>query len=113
MTCLSCLSAGMQPADFGSPRRCAFESPEFSPENWNCATLSALRDQAIFRHRDDQENGSICIIPLPLNDIQQGYIVLSFYKDRGSVGRAIVMHDGEDPKVLTLQVAEVCLGVTA
>ena len=33
--------------------------------------------------------------------------------DRGSVGRAIVMSDEEEPKVLTLQVAEVCLGVSA
>ena len=113
MTCLSCLSAGMQPADFGSPRRCAFEFGDFNGDNWQCATLNALRDQSIFRHRDDQENGSICIIPLPVNDIQQGYIVLSFYKDRGSVGRAIVMNDEEEPKVLTLRVAEVCLGVTS
>lgn len=112
MTCLACLSAGMKPPHFGSPRRCAFESGIFSTDNWQCATLNALRDLAIFSHRDDMENGSICVIPLPVNDIQQGYIVLSFYKDRGSVGRAIVMNDEEEPKVLTLQVADVCLGVT-
>lgn len=42
MKCKLCTEQG-QPVNFGSQVRCAFESGEFSSDNWNCATACAIR----------------------------------------------------------------------
>jgi hypothetical protein len=100
----------MQPANFASRRKCAFESGEFSTDNWMCATMGALRDRAVFINRDDMQNASIAIVPMPDGGDTFGYVVLTYYKDRGAVGRAVLMNDGDAPKVLAIMDAESLLG---
>lgn len=110
MTCPACLAAGMRPPDSAHPRRCAFEADEFSGDNWMCATLNRLRDRALWRNRDDGTNGTIAVIPLP-DDEQEphGYIVLGFYKARGTVGSTVVVSD-DSTQPLTLEIAERMIG---
>lgn len=64
----------------GDDPKCAFSSGTFSPDNWNCATANALRDEA-----DSEEH------PPRWSEDQYGalvpwegrFIVLSWYKHRG------------------------------
>jgi hypothetical protein len=68
--------------------------------------MNRLRDAAIFKNRDDLNSASIAVVLLPERGDLRGYIVLSYYKERGTVGAAIVMHDDNKPKALTRSVAE-------
>lgn len=87
--------------------KCAFtKAGRFTADNWMCGSMGRLRDAAIFQHRDDLHSGSIAVVLLPDRNDLQGYIVLSFYKERGTVGAAVVMNDDDKPKALTRAVAE-------
>lgn len=84
----------------GSAPKCAFESEVFSGNNWNCATMNALRelveDKAVWN--DDQY--------LAMKSTGQGiFIVLSWYKRRGRTEGAWWVF-GEDMKPLTMRDAE-------
>ena len=86
----------------GDNPKCAFESESFSKDNWNCATLNELRDIAeknemSFRHNDE----SIGVIPTGF-----GFIVMTWYKNRGQTGNALFMLDNEKEKSLTIKKAE-------
>jgi hypothetical protein len=97
-----------KPGHFAERRRCAFEAEEFSRDNWQCGTMNALRDAGeAFSLRDDEQNGSICVVPIPWNDNQlaQGYIVLGYYKNRGRTGSAVIVEEDEEPRRLTHSVA--------
>lgn len=94
-----------------SPIQCAFEKTvEFTTDNWSCQTLCKLRDIAENNKlyvRDDLSACSIGIVRIPdIEDIQRGYIVMTWYKDRGCTGQAWVMCDDADPQPLTLKTAE-------
>lgn len=105
--CDRCQARGW-PDRFGSRPSCAFEEQWFSHENWQCVTLGILRDIADehgFSLRSDDNDGSLAVIPTD----DRGYIVLSFYKNRGSVGQAVVMNDDEPPRSLLLEDAEVAI----
>jgi len=106
VTCSACISLGKRPAHFATSRRCAFEGEAFSNDNWNCGTMNALREACVWSTRDDDQNACIGVVPLPGNTTQSGYIVLSWYKERGCTGQAIVMDDDQPPKPLTLAVAQ-------
>jgi hypothetical protein len=104
----------MQPAGFGQPRKCGFTDREwshglfFTSENWNCETLNALRDIAVTHVNPDDR--SIGIVWLPeSDDTDSGWIVLTWYKRRGSVGSAIVMNEDSRPRELTLELAETAI----
>ncbi|MBS2764183.1 hypothetical protein [Bacillus licheniformis] len=96
---------------------CAFEKGVFSPENWNCATMSKLRrlsEGLGNSDRDDDSCGSIGYVPLSDNyapatyEGYGGYIVMMWYKERGRVGHALFMTD-EGAEPLTLQHAEIAI----
>jgi len=60
---------------------CAFPRGVFSRDNWNCATMNALRYLARERgyiSRDDLEAASIGVLRY-----SEGYIVMTWYKERG------------------------------
>jgi len=93
----------------GSDPTCAFESPIFSNDNWNCATMNALRDLSekfsdswrSYTCRDDMDSASVGV--LHTND---GYLVMTWYKQRGKTGRAYIVQDDYDVNYLTISVAE-------
>ena len=105
-----------------TPIRCGFKNGVFTRNNWNCQTLIKLRQIAesiiwdekphpfaVGYHRDDFNSASIAIIQIPepeSDDIQTGYIVLTWNKDRGKTGNAIVICDDYDIEPLTLKTAE-------
>lgn len=102
----------------GDNPKCAFdENGVFNSDNWNCATMNKLRDIADSMDtdfRDDNSCGSIGYVPMdndyaPDNfDTFGGYIVMSWYKNRGRTGNAVFMtDDGTTP--LTIKHAEVAI----
>jgi hypothetical protein len=96
---------------FSSPIECAFSSSEsFSTSNWCCQTMLRLRELAegnTFWHEDS----NLGIIRIPACDIgvQQGILVLSWYKSRGRTGRAWIFWDDDEPVILNLKTAEFIL----
>ena len=99
--------------------RCAFEGSERFGENWNCETMIKLRgltgedyeekQHPAFHYRDDMRCASIGVLAIPESDdenIQQGYLIMTWYKSRGETGQAIVMWDDNEPQLLTKQTAE-------
>ena len=104
---------------YSAPVECAFESGEFSHNNWSCKTLHELRDMSgenfddeatelgSFHWRDDMGKASIGVVPIPEDcNHQSGYIVMTWYKSRGRTGQAWVMWDDDKPELLTMATAE-------
>lgn len=88
----------------GTARDCAFATPDgsFTPDNWNCATLSALGDN------DSNSSAELYGEDETLKAIYgpEGWIVLTRYKRRGCCSSAILCGDFWPPKPLTLEMAE-------
>lgn len=74
-----------------SPIQCAFSSGVFSTENCNCGVCSHLREFAEKNYpgwsaHDDLNAESIAVIPIGQaydDETQRGYIVMTWYKNRG------------------------------
>jgi hypothetical protein len=106
------------PRKVSNPRKCAFgKDGAFQSGNWNCATMGTLRDIAckkfgefenriVFACRDDSSAGSLGIVSLPDDLSVRGYLVMNWYKDRGRTDRAYIMNEDEDPRPITLKIAE-------
>ena len=85
--------------NLGSEINCGFENGEFVKDNWNCLTLSILRgicddDSCGYASRDDMWCESINLLKLHRcedNDGPAGYLILTFYKNRGQTGNAIIV----------------------
>ena len=96
-----------------SPVKCAFEKGKFDHDNWNCETMNQLREHCDFERRDDMSAACIGVIHIPdvkVEDLpQQGYIVMTWYKQRGKTGQSYVMCDDDVPEPLTLETAEYVL----
>jgi hypothetical protein len=110
VTCKLCAS-DPQPEGFLDPRKCAFKTDEFDPDNWACATMSMLRFATEVHTRNDES-----IAVLPISDCVEsatGFLVMTFYKQRGRTGQAYIMCDAEEPAHLTLQQAEEILASIA
>lgn len=95
------------------PRRCAFENGVFSADNWNCMTMIDLRilcrdgGEGTFCSWHNDE--SIGVLPIPYDCDQMAFVVLTWYKNRGRCGNAVVMCDDEDIEPLQLATAEAIL----
>ena len=94
----------------GDGEVCGFLSfGRFKENNWNCATLNKLRDMCDWGNRDDSSSACIGVIQISESEkrgIQQGYVVLTWYKDRGATGQARVVWDDNLTEKLTLKTAE-------
>lgn len=99
------------------PIRCAFTEGDFNTDNWSCETMRVLRAHCrnpplghrAIHFRDDLRACSVGLLQIPESDdetMQQGYLVMSWYKNRGRTGRAMVMWDDKEPSPLTLKTAE-------
>lgn len=88
-------------------RRCAFPDGVFQTENWNCATMNVLRDIAEAlgtTMRADDAEGSIGYVPLGDEDIT-GYLVMTWYKNRGRTHSALVLRLDDPPLPVTEDIA--------
>jgi hypothetical protein len=77
--------------------RCAFKTKEFSGDNWNCQTMGKLRDIVEDKNhyeRDDSSAGSFGWLMIPEDFDQRGYLVMSWYKNRGTTAQALVLNEG-------------------
>lgn len=84
----------------GDDRKCAFpDGSDFSSDNWNCATMNALRDSLAddVWARDGVHAG---VIAAP-DSADETHVVISMYKNRGNVQNAFAL-DG-DGKFLPLR----------
>lgn len=104
-------AADPQPATFGSPRNCAFTADgQFAPDNWNCATVSALLDLAGKRLVEvEGDDESMQIVPAVANWMEEGtggWLVFTRYKHRGRTSSAVFAGDFWPPQHLTLELAD-------
>lgn len=89
----------------GDDPKCAFVNGIFQTDNWNCATMSELRHvsrELETNMREDLTCGSIGYVPFEGDDYS-GYIVMTWYKERGKTANAIIMGDADDIRHLTEQ----------
>lgn len=61
--------------------------------------MNALRSLAessdiFYKRRDDLNNCSIAVIPLPDSLVFGGYLIMTWYKERGKVSDALIVCDG-------------------
>lgn len=127
MTCPRCIKRG-KTWDGDNPK-CAFENiyvyfqdstskpyttNQFSKDNWNCATMNDLRefiDDQIekggrgYYYRDDISTGTIAVLPYETDNFY-GNLVMTWHKERGRTGSAMVVCDDREPQILTLDIAE-------
>ena len=92
----------------GDAPSCAFETDTFESDNWNCATMNALRDMAEARsslivYSNDQK---AILLPFRYEPL---FLLLSWYKSRGRTEQAWVVGD-EEPTKLTLKEAISLIG---
>lgn len=97
--CPRCVAAG-HPDHYASPRTCGFSRDgKFRARNWSCATLDELRRIAYeSNHATRWNDASVAVLPL-----EYGFVVLSYYKDRGCTDRA---YRSDDCTPITLDDAE-------
>jgi hypothetical protein len=106
MTCHLCKTRPV-PEYYGSPRRCAFdERGNFTPDNWNCETMNDLHGKSIFHDTNRGDSSIVVITERGAPDEQDGHIVLTLYKRRGTVNGARVVGEGKPNALLTLAIAE-------
>ncbi|MCK9571603.1 hypothetical protein M0R72_21815 [Candidatus Pacearchaeota archaeon] len=85
----------------GDDRKCAFPNGVFSADNWNCATVAKLRSVANRNALTKTiEDSHFAVIPM----YPDGWIVLSWYKERGRMSQAMLVND-DVREPLTLQLA--------
>lgn len=111
-------TADPKPEGFTTPRQCGFTAEgQFTPDNWNCATLDALigpssitptvaPDGATFVAGSDER----CeVTPTWIDDDSDdygGFIVTTRYKRRGRTDSAIYVGMFHPPKPVTLALIE-------
>lgn len=102
----------------GSNPKCAFRTSTFNTDNWNCATMSALRRLITSRDngkrqtwhcREDMAAGTFGVLLIPENDIINGYLCMTWYKSRGRTDMAVIMDGSNAPQLLTFEYAETIL----
>lgn len=131
MKCKACVEQG-QPANFGSPVRCAFESGVFSDQNWQCATACQLRELAgegetredqhrdgFWTRRNDTSYAALYVPPHPDQEEHEGewrgggFIAMTWYKSRGGTDVMVRVDGWEGGKhcavPLTREAAEAAL----
>lgn len=100
-------AADPKPEHFGDPRQCAFDAEgNFTPENWNCATMDAiLGPEPVTVHGSEERMEAT---PTRLDDGEDygGFIVTCRHKNRGRTSSAIYVGDFFPSQPLTLALAE-------
>jgi hypothetical protein len=98
----------------GDLPRCAFApNGDFSADNWNCATMNALR---LFTQESYCQDHTLGVIPIPelsedcaFDESMPNFLVLHWYKTRGACPLAQMVRMNHTICSLTLNWAEVIL----
>lgn len=99
-------------SSYMDPVKCAFEDGIFQENNWNCRTLVKLMELAKSNEdtyfETNYDNGTIYVIPLPYDKEERnaGYLIMTGYKERGTIEKAFITWMGNPLKELTLEIAE-------
>lgn len=111
--CRRCIEQD-QPPDCGDIR-CAFMNGTFEPDNWNCATMNTLRELGQPLGNEQGSSGPMLTYVgdqraklIPIDSDLQAFIVLGWYKSRGSTEAAYVLHE-QRIAPLPLWLAEIAL----
>lgn len=100
-------AADPRPTGFGDDRKCAFDAAgDFTPENWNCATLEALMDVQPPLYRTVSGNDESLQTCYRRSCEFGGWIVLTRYKRRGCTSSAVYVGDFWPPQSVTLALVE-------
>jgi len=83
----------------GDEPKCAFENGVFSSDNWNCATMGALRNLA--EGPSVYNNDQHCAT-LPVFDCGE-FLIISWYKSRGQTEGAWIV---DSCSILPLSIGE-------
>jgi hypothetical protein len=108
MPCKACIDRGKTWQ--GSDPKCAFEDSAFSPENWNCATMSLLRklatveDSSQINHywANNENYATISLIDVKNTDSALT-LWISWYKKRGRTQAMWLLFDDEPPRLPTYE----------
>jgi hypothetical protein len=113
MTCAMCKARGKTWQ--GSDPTCGFESSEFSTDNWNCATIGAIRSICYegnelpagvdYQYCEDQKYATIKVDHI---DGLGGALALwlTWYKCRGRTDEMWLLFDGLSPRRPTAEECE-------
>jgi hypothetical protein len=104
--CPRCLARGQTWA--GDAPNCGFKTGLFDSDNWNCATLNALREAAATKNQRVYGDDVSCATLWTGFDMN-AFVVLTWYKNRGRTTGAVVVSDHNLPVPLRLKVAEAAL----
>ena len=91
---------------YWSKVECAFDKRgNFTSKNWACETMGKLRELANkYGYVERYNDSSIGVLPL-VDDVEYGFLVMTWYKDRGKTGSALIMED-DNVGYLTKKIAE-------
>lgn len=97
--------------NFASLVLCAFAdgSTVFREDNWNCFTMSVLRENAYKRKTrwGDNSLGFVVVGEDRATDtLPMGFVVMAWYKDRGRTGQAAFIDESFPARPLTRNEAE-------
>jgi hypothetical protein len=118
--CELCVKRG-KPANFLSEPKCAFDTfGNFVTDNWQCATMGALRDllENTWEHIRSVQDENCGIVPFDIFGsvaskslpVHTGFLVLQWYKTRGRTNQAyIISPDSTTTFPLTLNLATAIL----
>ena len=88
MACKLCSERGKTWS--GSDPKCAFETPVFNTENWNCATMNAIR--RLVEDKSVYNEDTYCAV-LPVFDCGE-FLIVCHYKRRGRTEGAFIVDEG-------------------
>jgi len=97
MPCKMCIERGQ--TWNGSVPHCGFDAGTFSRENWNCATINALRDIAGNTKQYDEDQYYAFVRCAEFGD----FLYLSWYKNRGRTEHMWIVTYDEAPRLPTEQ----------
>lgn len=111
MTCKACVTRGK--TWVGSDPKCGFENSTFSPDNWNCATASLIRDVAELEGNSNVQH-AICdsderYSTINVSEINDAIALwVNWYKRRGRTRAMWLLFENTPPRQPT---EEECLTI--
>ncbi len=115
MSVMTCALCSKRIKDWNAPiSRCAFSYGVFSSENWNCATVNAIREicngdfpGVDYQFCDDQNYATVKVDELEIDSALALWV--TWYKDRGKTDGMWLMFSDQPPRPPTQQEAAIVI----